>query len=81
VRAMIVLRHALAICDNSSLVTVFGLAVLQSAALFCGIGPFRLFRPTFVPFCEHRDLVDCAAGDDVQDFLVGTRKGQVVGIP
>jgi len=40
-----------------------------------------LFRPTFVPFCEHRDLVDCAAGDDVQDFLVGTRKGQVVGIP
>ena len=46
-----------------------------------GIGPFRLFRPTFVPFCEHRDPVDCAAGDDVQDFLVGTRKGEVVGIP
>src|SRR5258708_7439359 len=41
----------------------------------------RLFRPTLIPFCEHRDLVHCSASDDVQRLLVGTREGQVVGIP
>ena len=41
----------------------------------------RLFRPTLIPCCEHRDLVHCSASDDVQRLLVGTREGQVVGIP
>src|SRR5437762_1389363 len=46
------------------------------------LGPkSRLFRPTLIPFCEHRDLVHCSASDDVQRLLIGTREGQVVGIP
>src|SRR5579864_955778 len=46
-----------------------------------GSAKSRLFRPTLIPFCEHRDLVHCSASDDVQRLLIGTREGQVVGIP
>lgn len=55
--------------------------VSNSSRLVIDVMSFRLFRAPLVPFCEHRHLVNGAAGDNIQDFLVGTRKGEVVWIP